>query len=217
MTALTPELGTWLLSLKNGAAIILIFWLLVLLVYNWLVKADPAAFIRGLLNIRARRLEEMLKNPVNDRHARTLIRREIAHYHHLRLTGLADHRLQRACIRLCVRQNLNSRYFAPWRRWLEEEAGYITFNDRWYGFSRKISAGGILFITLLLLGLTGGYMHHYGIANVPVFMILNITVWWGPLLVLLYVPGRLMTENMLLCLEKYNASLLLTRASPVRT
>lgn len=206
MTTLSPELMMWLMSLKGGAVITLFFWLLSLLVYTWLVKADPAAFLRDIKNSRQRRLEKIAGTNYLTPNSRKLATREIRQRHNRWLTGLDDHRLQDACTRLCVAYNLLGNYFAPWRAWLTENEGKIIFNWRMYRIMRILSVAGILTITAAYCLLMRVFVLRFGFENLAVFMVLNLALWWGPLLFAMSVPGIKMTHKMVTYTENFNRS-----------
>ena len=194
------------MSLKGGAVITLFFWLLSLLVYTWLVKADPAAFFRDIKSSRQRRLEKIAGTNALSPNSRKLATREIRQRHNRWLTGLNDHRLQDACIRLCTTYNLLGNYFAPWRAWLTEDEGKIIFNWRMYRIMRILSVAGILTITAAYCLLMRVFVLRFGFENLAVFMVINLALWWGPLLMAMSVPGIKMTHRMVTHIERFNLS-----------
>lgn len=205
MSDFNNEIAEWLLQHGWTGWSILLGLIAFGVVYSWLVKAEPVNIIRGMLNFKRRRLEDMLMQQFTDPKVHELVRLELNQHTLYKLTGLRDHRLQKEGVLFLSRFNLRARYLVPWCNWLTEKDGRIKFNNKRYRFAWRFFLWVLLPVpTLLLIFITIAFIEKYGLTYAPVFMMLNITLWWFPLLYVSTIPNPARTEEMENRIRDYN-------------
>lgn len=91
----------------------LISLMCVLVVYSWLVRADPFGALRGLVNHRRQRLETIRTRPWLSKEATDLADLELRQISLCQLTGIFDYRLQEPAVKLITHFRLRACYLRP--------------------------------------------------------------------------------------------------------
>jgi hypothetical protein len=192
---------------QNGWAawFLLLIYMTVGVIREWLIKAGAAGTLNGVINLRKRRYEKMLTLQYLSAEARNLAKRELSQRSLYQLTGIYNYRLQNLAVLLCDRFDLRARYLAPWRSWLDERDGQLVFNAKWYRRAWRAFAWVCLPVTsMLMLGLSILFATRYDMEMLAPFMLLNIVIWWFPLLMITLVPTPSMTQKMQARLQQFN-------------
>jgi len=179
-------------AIKDGLGIKVILLLIALrIIYVWVLKADPLVLIRGVINFRTHRLENMLNRPCLTDNDKNCILQELRQINHLSLTGFRSSRLQDLAVEFSLKFGLPGRYLKPWRRYLSEDNGRILFDysryrrnlNLYYKVNFPLSTGILIFI-LLLANLRLGEEKFF------LTMILNLYCWYIPWIILT-TPAKL--------------------------
>lgn len=104
----------------------------VLVVHAWLVRADPAGIARSIMNIRRRRLEDMLSQSYLTPEIHTLVERELRQLSLWKLTRLFNPELQDLSVLFAARFSVRAGYLSLWRTWLTARDGKIRFSRVWH-------------------------------------------------------------------------------------
>jgi len=117
-----PELSViiqWMNQYPKTGWLLLFIYIVLGVVRHRVINAESGSVFRGLLNLRKRRLEQMLTQPYLNKNAVSLAKRELRQRSLYRLTGLYNYRLQDLAVIMCDRYGLRAGYLKPWRNWLE--------------------------------------------------------------------------------------------------
>ncbi|WP_058974181.1 hypothetical protein [Type-D symbiont of Plautia stali] len=206
MQTLTAELGNWLMQYKGSAWFVLFGWVAVQIIYGWLVRASPAGAIGSVMNARRNRLRALLEQPFVSEEARALAERELRQKSLHQLTGLLQWRLQDLAVAFITRNGERARYLAPWRSWLGERDGQITFNRKWYRRAWWCFVLMTLPISLMMLALmTLMTAQQFGYEYTGPILLANTVVWWFPWLFFTRVPVPPVTRILESRLAAFNA------------
>lgn len=177
-------------------------------IYAWLVRANPVSAMRGLMTVRKRRLERICDEDFLTPEARTLAERDLSQKSLQQLTGLFDHRLQRAGVALCFTYDLHPRYLRPWRTWLTVRDRQIEFSKRWYRAAWYYNIlVNLPFSTVVMGVIAWACAQEFGELYAAPVLLLNAAVWWFPWLMFTAIPTPRMTRQMETYLQSYNSSL----------
>lgn len=203
METIVTEAFEWLK--RDGAPVWLALFVVmaVLVIHSWMVKADPAAIIRSLLNVKKRRLENMLKQRYLTKETRTLIERELRQRSLWKLTRLFEHRLQDTAVLFTARFNVRADYLSKWRNWLSEREGQICFNRTWYQICLVLFWIGAVFDTAVWGGVVFTAAQKLS-ADYFAPALFFSTVPWLLWLIFTRVPMPAMTREMELRLQEFN-------------
>lgn len=181
--------------------------LCVLVVYSWLVRADPFGALRGLVNHRRQRLETIRTRPWLSKEVTDLADLELRQISLLQLTGIFDYRLQGPAVKLITHFRLRARYLRPWRKWLspgkDELEGQILLNEkacrRAWRFCIVLN---LIFMAMMGL-ITWIASSYFGYQYTGLFLMMNY-VWWFPLFLMSVVPPPVTTRKLVAQLQEFN-------------
>lgn len=203
-----PELSViiqWMNQYPKTGWLLLCIYIALGVVRHRVINAESGSVFRGLLNLRKRRLEQMLTQPYLNKNAVRLAKRELRQRSLYRLTGLYNYRLQDLAVIMCDRYGLRAGYLKPWRNWLEERDGRIVFNRKWHCFRWRLFLVGQIVNTVLLILFIMYIISHSSAEMIAPLMLLFMLVWWFPWLMITSVPTPRWTREMEVYLEKFNA------------
>ncbi len=101
-----PELSViiqWMNQYPKTGWLLLCIYIALGVVRHRVINAESGSVFRGLLNLRKRRLEQMLTQPYSNKNAVRLAKRELRQRSLYRLTGLYNYRLQDLAVIMCDR------------------------------------------------------------------------------------------------------------------
>lgn len=202
-----PELTMiiqWMEKYPKTGWLLLIVYIVLGVVRHRLINAESGSVFRGLLNLKRRRLEQMLKQPYMDKNAVSLVRRELRQRSLYQLTGLYNYRLQDLAIVFCDRYGLRAAYLKPWRNWLNEKEGQIAFKRKWYCFRWRIFLAVLIVNVVLLAAFIMYIFSHASAKMIAPLIMLYVLVWFFPWLMVSSVPTPAWTREMEAYLEKFN-------------
>lgn len=183
---------------------LLLLYLVAGVVRRRMINAEPGSVFRGLLNFRQRRLERMLNQAYLKKKDLRLVRRELRQRSLYQLTGIFEHRLQDMAVALCEGNDRRAGYLRHWRGWLKAHQGNIIFDRRIYAFHYCLSVTGTVLMTAVLFSMCQVFTEHQGFEGLYVFLMINIALWWFPLLLLITVPSPKMTDEMEALVARFN-------------
>ncbi|WP_337036031.1 hypothetical protein [Pantoea agglomerans] len=203
-----PELTMiiqWMEKYPKTGWLLLIVYIVLGVVRHRLINAESGSVFRGLLNLKRRRLEQMLKQPYMDKNAVSLVRRELRQRSLYQLTGLYNYRLQDLAIVFCDRYGLRAGYLKPWRNWLNEQEGQIVFKRKWHCFRWRIFLLVLIVNVILLVAFIMYIFSHASAEMIAPLIMFYVLLWLFPWLMVASVPTPAWTREMEAYLKKFNA------------
>ena len=203
-----PELTMiiqWMEKYPKTGWLLLIVYIVLGVVRHRIINAESGSVFRGLLNLKRRRLEQMLKQPYMDKNAVSLVRRELRQRSLYQLTGLYNYRLQVLAIVFCDRYGLRAGYLKPWRNWLNEQEGQIVFKRKWHCFRWRIFLLVLIVNVILLVAFIMYIFSHASAEMIAPLIMFYVLLWLFPWLMVASVPTPAWTREMEAYLKKFNA------------
>jgi len=203
-----PELSAiiqWMDQYPKIGWLLLLVYIVLEVVRHRVINAESGSVFRGLLNFRKRRLEQMLAQPyLNEKDIR-LAKLELRQRSLYQLTGLYNYRLQDLSVRMCNHYGLRPGYLKPWRSWLGEDNGKITFRRKWYCFCWCFFLLGQIINIILLVVFIIFINFHVSAEMIAPLILIFLFVWWFPLLMITSVPPPYLTRKMESYVGKFNS------------
>ncbi|MDF7662770.1 hypothetical protein PUG81_27765 [Erwiniaceae bacterium L1_54_6] len=204
MQTFTADPANWLMQYKGSGWFILAGFVAVQVVYAWLKNASPTEIIMRMMHARRNRLLAMLEESFLSKEAKALAEQELRQRSLYQLTGLYNYRVQGLAVGLITRFGLHTRYLTPWRSWLSESDGLITFNRKSYRFAWWFFICGTFPLSLLIIALiTFSVAHQFGYPSAALALVLSVVLifYW---LIFAFVPGPSETRKMEARLKEFN-------------
>lgn len=203
-----PELTMiiqWMEKYPKTGWLLLIVYIVLGVVRHRLINAESGSVFRGLLNLKRRRLEQMLEQPYLNKNAVSLVGRELRQRSLYQLTGLYNYRLQDLAIVFCDRYGLRAGYLKPWRNWLNEQEGQIVFKRKWHCFRWRIFLLVLIVNVILLVAFIMYIFSHASAEMIAPLIMFYVLLWLFPWLMVASVPTPVWTREMEAYLKKFNA------------
>lgn len=199
------------LYIKEGLSVWLIMSVVlmvmgVLVVHAWLVRADPAGIARSLINLRRRRLEDMLTQSYLTTETHALVERELRQRSLWKLTRLFNPGLQDLAVLFAMRFNVRASYLSLWRPWLTERDGKIHFSRLWHRICFWLFCLNALFCTAILGAAMVVLLTSLVAWKALLIILLLVAGAWFPLLMHTAVPPPGMTRKMESQLAAFNST-----------
>lgn len=177
----------------------------VLVVHAWLVRADPAGIARSIMNIRRRRLEDMLNQDYLTPEIHTLVERELRQLSLWKLTRLFNPELQDLSVLFAARFSVRAGYLSLWRTWLTARDGKIRFSRVWHRICFWLFCLNALFCTAVLGTVMVVLLHSLISWKAFLIILLLVAFAWFPWLMHTAVPPPGMTREMERQLAVFNS------------
>lgn len=176
----------------------------VMIVHAWLVRADPAGIARSLMNIRRRRLEDMLTQDYLPPDIHALVHRELRQLSLSKLTRLFNPELQDLSVLFAARFSVRPGYLSLWRTWLSARDGKIYFSRVWHRICFWLFCLNALFCTAVLGTVMVVLLHSLVAWKALLIILLLVAFAWFPWLMHTAVPPPGMTRKMERQLAAFN-------------